>query len=540
MFELSWVDELDGAAAADALARSRVKVLQAEAEQLVLAAHWADLHAPELVEGQAPEARVPGAERVVRAGADGCPEIGEFAPAELGVLTGPTTAAGVQRVADAVNLRHRHPVLWDALRHGRVRVWVATTVARRCARARLTLDQAKWVDEQTTPYAATLPPRRFFDLVEARIIEVDPAAAEARATAAALARFVRAGASDEHGLRTLVARAHAGDVTFLVAVLDRIAVLLAARGDTEPLEARRATALRILANPARALALLTEASLEASSPEVDHADLDEAYADQRSGGSLAWMRDSEGRRLPGIPHEDSLPLVDPDEALRRVGFRPAVCGGGASPLDDPQGGGELGSPALLRSLLEALTAGFDARRLDPVTVLHVHIEQPALVVGTGVARVEGAGPVVLGQVRDWLAHPSSPEQVRQQVSLRPVLDVHGVRPVDRYELPARMREALRARDPYESFPFGTLAGRAADADHVEPYDPTGPPGQTGLHNLTPLGRLHHRLKTHGRWRVHRPRPEESWWRTPHGHWLRVDPAGTHHHGRDQELDRAWA
>jgi hypothetical protein len=40
-----------------------------------------------------------------------------------------------------------------------------------------------WVDAATTPYVETVPPKRFFDLVEATVIEADPQAAGARAQA---------------------------------------------------------------------------------------------------------------------------------------------------------------------------------------------------------------------------------------------------------------------------------------------------------------------------------------------------------------------
>ena len=254
------VSDLDAAAVADRLLASTRAVMAAEAEQLVLATQWADLHAPEFVADC--EALVPGAEGTKRLGADGCPEMSEFAGAELAVYLGRSTASGEALIADAVNLRHRHPLLWRALRQGEVRVWLAIRVARRCAAVRLTAEQALWVDTQVMPYMATLTPGRFLALVEAKIIEADPAAAAARAEAEELARFVRAGRADEHGLRTLVARARAGDVLVLIAVLDRLAFVLAAQGDTDPLEVRRATALRILADPARALALLAGSALE--------------------------------------------------------------------------------------------------------------------------------------------------------------------------------------------------------------------------------------------------------------------------------------
>ena len=59
--------------------------------------------------------------------------------------------------------------------------WVARKTAQLVAAAGLTLGQARWVDQVTADYAASLPPGRYLALVEARIVEADPAAAEARA-----------------------------------------------------------------------------------------------------------------------------------------------------------------------------------------------------------------------------------------------------------------------------------------------------------------------------------------------------------------------
>ena len=108
-----------------------LKMSPPEAEQFVLAAHWADLHAPETVLDllddveQIGRASVPGSERGRPAGADGAPMIAEFAAAELAALLGMSTTAGRQLIADAVNLRHRHPLLWGRLCAGDVRCWVA-------------------------------------------------------------------------------------------------------------------------------------------------------------------------------------------------------------------------------------------------------------------------------------------------------------------------------------------------------------------------------------------------------------------------------
>ena len=87
------------------------------------------------------------------------------------------------------------------------------------------------MDRSTTPYLTTLPWGRFVDLLEARIISADPAAAEARREAAELDRFVVTGQSTEHGLKTLVAKATAGEVIYLVAMVDRLAQILELEGD---------------------------------------------------------------------------------------------------------------------------------------------------------------------------------------------------------------------------------------------------------------------------------------------------------------------
>jgi hypothetical protein len=99
-----------------------------------------------------------------------------------------------------------------------------------------------------------------------------------------------------------------------------------------------------------------------------------------------------------------------------------------------------------------------------------------------------------------------------------------------------MSRLATLRTPFEAFPYGTLPSRGADDGHAHPYRPGGPPGQTNPDNLAKLSRFHHRLKTNGGWALRTWTRGEYWWRTPHGHWFRVDATGTHHHGRDPALD----
>jgi hypothetical protein len=508
MFELDWIDDLDVDQVADELARTRDLELVAQASKMLLAARWADQNAPDFVQDAARQLPgMPGATSV----SEDCPEIDEFAGAELAALLGMTTRGGEQLVRDALLLRHRHPRLWERIRNGTARTWLAAKVARRCRAADLDREQTAFVDSATTPHIESLPVARFLALVDAKIIEADPSAAEERARTRALARFVRSGPVDEDGMKTLIARANAGDITVFMAMLDRIAVILAAQGDVNSLEVRRTTAMRILANPARALALLTQAEVEHRDPafeDVEGSDEEVDFGEHPSGG-IAWGRDAHGRDVGLFPVEPA-----PDE------------GDVPTSAQDPE---------LLRELLDALR-DLDPSRLDPTTVVHVHLTDTTLATGQGVVRVEGLGPVTLGQVRDWLVHPWCSDWIRQQVKVRPVLDVDAIHPVDAYEWPTAMSDLATARNPYEVFPWGTRESRASEDDHVIPFR-TGRRKQTRLDNNAKLGRRHHRIKTFGGWFLVHPEPGVYLWRTKHGHWIRVDAEGTHHLGRRPDLDQ---
>ena len=123
-----------------------------------------------------------------------------------------------------------------------------------------------------------------------------------------------------------------------------------------------------------------------------------------------------------------------------------------------------------------------------------------------------------------------------------MLDPAGLAAVDAYETPLLMREALLARNPAEVFPFGAAVRRTLDLDHSVPYVPPergGPPGQTGLHNLGPLARSHHRAVTHGRWRRRQPEPGTYVFRSPHGYVFVVTNQGTLTLGRNAFAADVW-
>jgi hypothetical protein len=490
MFDISWVAELDAEQACASITATQGRLRENEWRELVLAAHWATLHDAETVAGptstRGGSGRSPGGERIVHPGGDGTPEVAEFACAEFGMLMGCGFIAASTLIRDALDLQHRHPLMWQALGDGKARVWKARQVARMTHAAGLSWEQARFVDEATTPYVDTLVWSTFTRLVEARIIEADPEAAEARRVTAELERFVSTGRSNEFGLKTLIARATAGEVIYFVAMCDRIAQILAEEGDGDCVEVRRSKALAILANPARALPML----MRYASSEPHPLDPDRSPLGQ-----------------DGQQDQDDADHADPvDDADH------------ADPVDD------AGGTRPMRDL--------DPEKLRPRAVLYVRISEEALRSATGVAHCEGGvGPVTVQQVRDLLGH--------YHVTVRPVLDLRGQVPVDAYEVPHAMREALRLARPSSVFPFSRSGSASPDWDHTRPYlDPAhgGPPGQTRTGNLGPMVRFGHRVKTHGRgWRVRQPSPGTYLWRTPHGYWFRVDNDGTHALGRDPDL-----
>jgi hypothetical protein len=162
------------------------------------------------------------------------------------------------------------------------------------------------------------------------------------------------------------------------------------------------------------------------------------------------------------------------------------------------------------------------RRARPgQTQIYVHLTDHTLATGTGVLRAEHLGPLLADQLAELIGH--SPYTVK------PVIDLNDAISVDAYEIPDRIRERVKLTHPVELFPFGTQETHGGmDLDHLQPYNPLGPPGQTNTLNLAPLGRFGHRVKTHAHgWTVHRLDHQTLEWTTPHGFRFHVDPTGTH-------------
>lgn len=337
-------------------------------------------------------------------------------------------------------------MLWSAVHMAEARVWQARQVASRTRAVDLTFTQARWVDGETTPYLASLPWSRFQDLFEAKIIEADPDAARARADAAAMERFVATGQCNEYGLKTVIAKADAGDAIFFVAMCDAIAQILLLEGDTDPVGPRRSKALGILANPAVALALLTRHANPMVWPvETTPGEDSKTHDEPLTPGDLH----------PGQDDSDD----QPDAAC-------PTCGGTDAPTGDPT--------AFIKGL-----ATIDPAKLLPAVTLHVHISHESFIATLanqrdGVARLEGVGPITVDQARGFLRHAN--------VTIKPVIDLDADHPVDGYGVPNRLREQVHLRTPAGVFPWSGNMSRRKDLDHSIPYlasDKGGPQAKPG-------------------------------------------------------------
>ena len=373
----------------------------------------------------------------------GTPQVAEFAPAELGAELGMSTYGASALIGDALDLRHRLPLLWTRIRDGEVKPWLGRKTAQ--ATRHLSIAAAALVDGRVAPWADRLTWTRLACVVDAAVIAADPEGAAIAVDLAERAQGVWVKQSSDHGIKDIHVRTEAPNAIWFAAAIDRIADGIGLLGDDSTKDIRRARAVGIIAHPQQTL---------------------EVYA------------------LAAQSSASSIPAALPDGSL-------------------PSGRVRQATPR-------------------PAATLYVHLTRDALSGTAGeVVRVEGVGPVTIDQATRWLGH--------SHVTIKPVLDPRGVAPVDSYQIPDRLREAVQLVSPADVFPFASSTRRGQDLDHTEPYvspDEGGPPGQTRMGNLGPMTRLHHRIKTHGRWQASQPFPGIHVWRSPHGRYYLVDHTGT--------------
>jgi hypothetical protein len=462
--------------------QNHAELMARECRMLQLACAWADAH---YLDSGSNDYQ-PLIQRACAWGGEGTPEVSEYCAAELGALQGTGMAAARALIADALDLRYRLPRLWDRVVTGGVRAWQARRIAEQTRP--LSWEACADVDHALSDFVGMMPWPRFAKILAATILEADPTLAAERAERARAAQDVFSFDSED-GLKTIVAKAAAGDAIWFLATVNRMAEILTARGDTDPIGARRARAVGILARPAEALRLLVEHQHDPTEP-----------ADRASEQEPAYE-----------------PAPDP-EPEPRWESEPDV------------------EPGDHQSLSMALPPAFDATAARPRVVLHFHLAEAALRAGHAVVRPEAGGPLTLDELVEFLGRTGC------QIRIQPVLDPTAVAPIDGYEVPQRLRAAVRARQIADVFPFGTCLSPKMDLDHTERYVPMdygGPPGQTRLGNLGPMARPGHRAVTHGGWAKHQPEPGYFVHRSPIGYVYLVTNQGTLALGRSNFSAVVW-
>ena len=469
-----------------------------------------------------------------QSGSDGTPLVDEFAVREYAALRHQSEPTARAFLTDVADLEHRFPKLWAAVQALWLPVWQARKIVAACRE--LSKDAAALVDVEMAAVAAGLPWSRILTRLGAAIMAADPALAEKKRQQAKSARFVQLCRSED-GINTMIVRADAGDLVMVYALVDRLADILALEGNVETADERRATAFGLLAQPAMILQLLlrhrddgTHAADQPQGPAPDReagVGTTPAPADPRVDPP-AWTADDYDE--PEDPAPVDHPNV-PDYWQQRLRPRPAP--EPAAPVwnrepDDPDPP-DLPDRSGLRLDLPGLTdllsqQGLKAAR--PRVVLNVHLTDQTLATGTGVVRTDHTtiGAILAGQLREFLNTNNC------HITVRPVLDLDQIPSVDAYEIPHRIRDAVRLRHVASVFPYSGATSPGMDLDHTNPYRWDGTPGQTGPPNLGPLTRGEHNAKTHGMWTVTSPHPGVFLWRSPHGHWFLSTNHGTQHLG----------
>ncbi|TCC34060.1 DUF222 domain-containing protein [Kribbella speibonae] len=589
MFECD-LSELPTADLLESAAAHRAEANRADAQLLEHAQVYADRFHPDVCPVRLSRRSCDGRERAIVLGGDGCPEIAEFSIAEFAAVLGISPGVGAKLLGDALALRHRFPFTWARIQSGDATPWKARQIVTACTK--LSQEAAAYVDRRVAAMIDTISPYRLEKIIKAAKYHVAPDLAKAEAEEKAKERGVFVGNTDEHGTKTMYIKASSGAVARNNAALNAIADALKTFGDPRTLQHRRAEAVDIISDPLYTQELLAQARRDThAAPAADlvpagtnaptdepptasqapavnpgdtsnaghsatadtvnsppaatvvragsvrpHVDLrDEDLLDDRTGayGNEPAPDDwadcdapsLSGGELPGprdIRYPEVLDLSDP---FGPFGSGPRANLNDAGTDDDqpPDDGALRALHARLAQIKhDAHTSPTTSGQVRPgQTEIYVHLTDHTLATGTGVLRAETIGPLLATQLTELVGHGP--------YTVKPVIDLNEAVSVNAYEIPTRIRERVKLTHPVELFPFGTRETTSSvDLDHLRPYDPLGPPGQTSTTNLVPLGRFGHRVKTHARgWSVRRVDYKTVEWTTPHGFTFRVDPTGTH-------------
>jgi hypothetical protein len=338
------------------------------------------------------------------------------------------------------------------------------------------------VEAEVLPRVAGRSVRQVHADVARALNRVDPEGAADRHRTARAARTVSRPRILQDGMAGLWAVLPAADAVRLDGMLDALARRSRQAGDPRTLDQLRADELldRVLGRTAHLVA--------------------------RDGTVLPSHRDG------AHEHHDAFGLA--------AGSDPEPEGAQAVPAEVAPGG-----PAAAADAVAGRPR--DVGEAAPRTVVHLTVSLATLLgADDAPGDLAGYGPIDAQQARAMaLDLGSTWQRIVTDPLSGTVLDVGRTT----YRPPAALADHVRHRDKYCTAPGCPVPATRCDLDHTIEYHPPpegSPPrplGTTCAHNLGPLCRTHHRLKTAGILRVHQPTAGEFIWRTPTGHAFRVRP-----------------
>jgi 5-methylcytosine-specific restriction endonuclease McrA len=419
---------------------------------------------------------------------DGTPLLAAGAPEAFAAASGVSAASGQAALADALDLTHRLRRIMRGVEGLTVPVWKARKVAQMTRP--MPVEAAAWVDQELAPkLAAGLGLVTIERTVLAAMAAFCPELLDEREKQGKAAWRVEV--DDRRGegwdgtsvLDALGDTADLHDFHDLVcAVADRLAEL----GDTDTVGQRRAKALGVIGRGEHV------ALLGCAGGTVAGVASKSAAATDPSGTAEPAGADESASQQPS-----SLP-VQPDrsEVVRVSSNGPSI----------------VPSRRVPRRLFVHIDAAMLAQ-------LNADATGRATASAGATVDVERLGVATAEWVRSWLG----PDQM---LKVTPVVDLGREGAVDRHDPPPWMREQVVLRDRHCVHPYCEVDSRSCDLDHIEPYRPHGPPGQTRPENLAPLCRRAHVAKTHLGWRYVRNRDGTYAWTDPSGLRYLVTPEGT--------------
>lgn len=239
---------------------------RAEADLLMLAVQWADMHPVESIEDGAATIHSRLGDSGIPVAGRGAPLVAEFATMEFAAAVGLPSEAGKRLIGEAVELRYRLPKVWQRVTSGDLQSWRGRGVAQRTQH--LSLEAAAFVDAHVAPVAHKVRPAQVERMIDEAIARFMPETA---------AKILLDSLEDRHvtvndqqisfeGTVEVTMGLDLADAVDFEAAVKQGAARLAKLGSPEPLDARRALAVGEMSRSQLALEFPSNESA-ASSPQ---------------------------------------------------------------------------------------------------------------------------------------------------------------------------------------------------------------------------------------------------------------------------------